>query len=154
MRLKDSDAALFVTKDHQLLAEQLHLLWQIVELVRGAHRLPIATQEFTHRASWLDAGQLVVRWRYLPSVSRFHHCLPCTSLGRSSTVARCYIAAASLTGTPPARGFAVSKCDSFGRAVATTKGDLTREVRWACRLPRTWLTVFTTNLIGLQTKHV
>src|SRR6202022_2598960 len=80
MRFEGSDAALFVTKDHQLLAEQLHLLWQIVELVRGAHRLPIATQEFTHRASWLDAGQLVVRWRRLPSVSRFHHCLPCTSL--------------------------------------------------------------------------
>src|SRR5690348_7454540 len=71
MRFESSDAALFVTKDHQLLAEQLHLLRQILKLVRGAHRLPIPAQQFTHRASLLDAGQLIVWWRCLPSVGRF-----------------------------------------------------------------------------------
>ena len=55
-------------EDDEFLAEQLHLLWQIAELVRGAHRLPVTAQEFTHRASWLDARQLIVRGRCLPSV--------------------------------------------------------------------------------------
>src|ERR1700730_9418611 len=73
MRLESTDAALLVAEDDKLLTQQLHFLRQIAELVRGAHRLPIATQELTHRASLLDAGQLIVWWRCLPSVGRFHH---------------------------------------------------------------------------------
>ena len=73
MRLKGTDASLLVTEYHGLLAEQLYLLRQIAELIRLADWLPIAAQEFTHWASLLDSGQLVIRWRGLPSVGRFHH---------------------------------------------------------------------------------
>jgi len=47
--LERSDAALLVAEDYELLAEQLHLLWQIGELIRGAHRLPLAAHKLTHR---------------------------------------------------------------------------------------------------------
>jgi hypothetical protein len=83
MRLKRSDAPLLVAENDELLAEQLHLLWQIGQLIRGAHRLPVAAQEFTHRASLLDAGHLVVRWRCLRSVGRFHHYLRCDAMDPS-----------------------------------------------------------------------
>ena len=68
MRLECPDTPLLVAEDDEFLAEQLYLPWQILQLVRGAHRLPIAAQEFAHRASRLDACQLVIRWRCLPSV--------------------------------------------------------------------------------------
>jgi len=41
MRLERPEASLLVAEDDELLAEQLHLLWQIEELVRRADRLPI-----------------------------------------------------------------------------------------------------------------
>ena len=82
MRLERSYTPLLVAEDDELLAEQFHLLRQIAELFRGADRLPVAAQEFTHRASRLDAGQLIVRWRCLPSVGRFHHYLLCFAAAR------------------------------------------------------------------------
>jgi transposase-like protein len=45
------------------LAVETHENWLEQELTRVA----VSPQEFTHRASWLDAGQLIVRWRCLSS---------------------------------------------------------------------------------------
>ena len=68
MRIERTDAPLLVAEDDEFLAEQFYLLRQIAKLIRRADRLPIAAQEFAHRAPRLDAGQLIVRWRCLPSV--------------------------------------------------------------------------------------
>jgi hypothetical protein len=68
MRVERADPALLVAKEDDLLAEELHLLRQVAELVRGAHRLPIAAHQFAHRAARLDAGQLVIRSRNLCSI--------------------------------------------------------------------------------------
>jgi len=76
MRLERPDAPLLVTEDDELLAEQLHFLRQIAQLIRGADRLPIPAQQLTHRAPQFDAGQLIVRRQCLPFVRRFHYSLP------------------------------------------------------------------------------
>src|SRR5436309_10850880 len=79
MRVERADSALLVAEQDDLLAEQLFLARQIFQLLGEADRLPITTQEFAHRAARLDAGQLVIGWRGLPSISRFHHLLPSES---------------------------------------------------------------------------
>jgi hypothetical protein len=62
MRLKRSDAALLVAKDNYLFAEDLYFLRQIAKFVGGAYGLPIAPQQFAHRATSLDDGKLIGRW--------------------------------------------------------------------------------------------
>src|SRR2546425_9450438 len=76
MWLEGADPALLIAEQHDLFAQQLSLLWQISQLVRGADRLPISSQQLTHRAPRLDACQFEVWLRCLPSIRRFHHCLP------------------------------------------------------------------------------
>src|SRR5690242_17334210 len=76
MRFERADAPSLVAKDDDLLAEELFLARQILQLLGETDRLPIAAQEFAHRAARLDAGQLVIGWRGLPSVSRFHRLPP------------------------------------------------------------------------------
>ena len=68
MRVERADAALPVAKDDDVFGEQSDFFRQIAEFVRGADRLPIAPQEFAHRAARLDAGQLVIGSRGLPSI--------------------------------------------------------------------------------------
>src|SRR5260221_6918365 len=77
MRLERADPARLVAEHDDLLAEELFLPRQIAQLVREAHRLPIAAQQFAHRAARLDAGQLEIGRRDLPSISRFHRTPPC-----------------------------------------------------------------------------
>src|SRR5205085_11609750 len=76
MRVERADSALLVAEQDDLLAEQLLLARQIFQLLGEADRLPIAAQEFAHRAARLDEGQLVIGWRGLPSISRFHRLPP------------------------------------------------------------------------------
>src|SRR5437763_12438974 len=76
MRVERADPALLVPEDDDLLAQQLFLARQILQLFREADRLPIAAQQLAHRAARLDTGQLVIRWRGLPSISRFHRLSP------------------------------------------------------------------------------
>src|SRR5204863_9418479 len=76
MRLERADPALLVAEQDDLLAEELFLARQIFQLLGEADRLPVAAEEFTHRAPRLDAGQLVIGWRGLPSISRFHRLPP------------------------------------------------------------------------------
>src|ERR1700676_2215418 len=76
MRVERADAALLVAKDDDLLAQELFLPRQIAKLIGGAHRLPIAAQEFAHRAPRLDAGQLVIGSRNLRSIGCFHDSPP------------------------------------------------------------------------------
>src|SRR6266478_5225372 len=76
MRLERADPALLVAEQDDLLAEELLLARQIFQLLGEADRLPITAQEFAHRAARLDAGQLVIGWRGLPSISRFHRLPP------------------------------------------------------------------------------
>src|SRR5438270_3585146 len=76
MRVERADSALLVAEQDDLLAEQLFLARQIFQLLGEADRLPITTQEFAHRAARLDTGQLVIGWRGLPSISRFHRLPP------------------------------------------------------------------------------
>jgi len=68
MRLQRTDTPLFVAEDDEFLAEQLYFLRKIAKLIRRADRLPIAAQQFAHRAPRLDACQLIIRWRCLASV--------------------------------------------------------------------------------------
>src|SRR5205823_14566600 len=77
MRIERADPALLVAKDDDLLAEQLLLPRQVLQLLGQTDRLPITAQEFAHRAARLDAGQLVIRRWDLPSISRFHRTPPC-----------------------------------------------------------------------------
>src|SRR5712671_4927912 len=77
MRLERADPALLVAEDDDLLAEELLLPRQVLELVGQAHRLPIAAQQFAHRAARLNASQLVIRRWHLTSISRFHRTPPC-----------------------------------------------------------------------------
>src|SRR6266513_1957236 len=93
MRVERADPALLVTEQDDLLAEELLLARQIFQLLGEAHRLPITAQEFAHRAARLDAGQLIIGWRGLPSISRFHR-LPLP--GRNEPAVRMQ--------TPPAGG--------------------------------------------------
>ena len=51
----------FVAEDDEFLAEQLYFLRKIAKLIRRADRLPIAAQQFAHRAPRLDACQLIIR---------------------------------------------------------------------------------------------
>src|SRR5207248_4782656 len=87
MRLERADPALLVAEQDDLLAEELFLARQILQLLGEADRLPITAQEFAHRAARLDAGQLVIGWRGLPSISRFHRLPP--SAPRNSRNAKC-----------------------------------------------------------------
>ena len=41
--------------------ERTHMPLFVAELTRRADRLPIAAEEFAHRAARLDAGQLIIR---------------------------------------------------------------------------------------------
>src|SRR5437762_4209141 len=84
MRLERADPALLVAEQDDLLAEELLLVRQIFQLLGEADRLPITAQEFAHRAARLDAGQLVIGWRGLPSISRFHRLPP-----RREPVSKC-----------------------------------------------------------------
>src|SRR5438552_7818495 len=93
MRLERADPALLVAEQDDLLAEELLLARQIFQLLGEAHRLPITAQEIAHRAARLDAGQLIIGWRGLPSISRF----PRLSLPRRN-------APAVRMQTPPAGG--------------------------------------------------
>src|SRR4051812_46171609 len=72
MGFEGADPALLVAEQDDLLAEQLFLSRQILELVGQAGWLPIAAQQLAHRAALLDAGQFIIGRRGLPSVSRFH----------------------------------------------------------------------------------
>src|ERR1700731_157441 len=83
MRVERANPALLVAEDDDFLAEQLLLPRQVLQLVGEAHRLPIAPQQLAHRAARLDAGQLVIRWRNLPSISRFHRSPPCLPPGQN-----------------------------------------------------------------------
>src|SRR2546423_1695640 len=76
MRVERADPALLVAKEDDLLAEELFLPRQIAQLLGQADRLPIAAQEFAHRAARLDAGQLVIGGWDLTSISRFHRMPP------------------------------------------------------------------------------
>src|SRR5205085_12278716 len=87
MRVERADSALLVAEQDDLLAEQLFLARQIFQLLGEADRLPITAQEFAHRAARLDTGQLVIGWRGLPSISRFHRLPP--SAPRNSRKAKC-----------------------------------------------------------------
>src|SRR5437868_14235883 len=77
MRVERADPALLVAEDDDLLPEELFLARQIFQFLGEADRLPITAQEFAHRAAQLDTGQLVIGWRGLPSISRFHRLPPC-----------------------------------------------------------------------------
>src|SRR5215472_7318292 len=84
VRFKCADPPLLVAEDDNLLAQELFLPRQVAQLIGGADRLPIAAQQLAHRAPLLDAGQLIVGWRRLPPISRFHHDLP--ELSRPSSL--------------------------------------------------------------------
>ena len=73
MRLQRADLPRLVAEQDDLLAQELFLARQVLQFIRGAHRLPVAAQQFTHRAARLDAGQLGSGWRGLLSVGRLHH---------------------------------------------------------------------------------
>src|SRR3954463_244080 len=81
MRLERADPALLVAEQDDLLAEELFLARQVLELVGKADRLPITAQEFAHRAARLDAGQFVIGRRDPPSISRFHRAPPVSRSG-------------------------------------------------------------------------
>ena len=76
MRVEGADPPLLVAEHDNLLAQQLFLPRKVVQFVGSADRLPVAAQEFTHRAAWLDAGQLVIGYGALPSIGRFHRVPP------------------------------------------------------------------------------
>src|SRR5947207_3174676 len=79
MRVECADPALLVAEQNDLLAEELLLARQIFQLLGEADRLPVAAEELAHRAARLDAGQPVIGWRGLPSISRFHRLPPLRS---------------------------------------------------------------------------
>src|SRR6516165_9691591 len=85
MQLEGADPSLLVAKQHDLLAQQFHLLRQVTNLVRGAGGLPISAQQLTHRAARLNTGQLVVRRRCLSSIRRFHHLPPVLPIKNASS---------------------------------------------------------------------
>src|SRR5205085_5071597 len=87
MRVERADPALLVAEDDDLLAEELLLPRQICQLLGKTDRLPIAAQQFAHRAAGLNGGQLVIGWRGLPSISRFHRLSP--PAPRNSRNAKC-----------------------------------------------------------------
>src|SRR6516164_10387256 len=68
--------ALISAEHDDLLAQQLLLARKVAQLVGRADRLPISPQQLAHRASRLDAGQLVIGGGGLPSVGRFHRVPP------------------------------------------------------------------------------
>src|SRR5258708_3175012 len=88
MRVEGADPALPVAEHDDLLAEELHLFRQIGKLVREADRLPVAAQEFAHRAAPFDAGQLVIGRRGLATIGRFHRTPPLPS-ARGGVERRC-----------------------------------------------------------------
>src|SRR6516225_5271462 len=75
MRVDGADPPLLVPEHDDVLAQELFLARKVAQLVGRADRLPIAAQEFAHRAARLDAGQLVIGCGGLPSVGRYH-CVP------------------------------------------------------------------------------
>src|SRR5712691_8243946 len=77
MRVEGADAPSLVAEEDDLLAQELLLARQVLQLVRGTGRLPVAAQEFAHRAAGIDAGQLVIGWRRLSAMGCFHRLLPC-----------------------------------------------------------------------------
>src|SRR5262249_17971014 len=68
MRIERANPPRFVAEHDDLLAQQLFLARQILQLIGGADRLPVAAQQFAHRAARLDAGQLVIGLRRLPAI--------------------------------------------------------------------------------------
>ncbi len=76
MRVEGADPPLPVAEHDDLLAQQLFLPRKVAQFVRCADRLPVAAHQLAHRAARLDAGQLVIGRRGLPSVCRFHRVPP------------------------------------------------------------------------------
>jgi hypothetical protein len=56
VRIEGADPPLLVAKHDNLLAQELFLAGKVAEFIGGADRLPVAAQEFAHRAARLDAG--------------------------------------------------------------------------------------------------
>src|SRR5437764_10196756 len=98
MRVERADPALLVAEQNDLLAEELFLARQVLQLLGQTRGLPIAAQELAHRAARLDGGQLVIGGWDLTSISRLHRLSPstrhnqqtakCKRRGRSAVNAR------------------------------------------------------------------
>jgi hypothetical protein len=60
MQLQETDSAAPIAKHHQLLAEDLHPMGQVLQFVGEADRLPKAAQIFSARRIGTDMGEFYV----------------------------------------------------------------------------------------------